>query len=301
MNYYFNETAILHETSPDRLKELLLKLKELYDETEKYNGRLWLKETFSCHDLRAFAASGNKQQFALPFQLFGKCGHLAVGQYTEDAIEAIDPDVSEKSVRELIYLCNRDENERMISLPEDTSAPAAEYRLKGAALSRVVNLKTAAEIADYNLMNPFPQDIKEVFERVEKMYPDIVFTKDAYKSSATRKGAYRTIGYDEILNIFKRIHEVLLPFYKKQVSGKSEADMFQQLKTDYNIDISPESQKTLDLYGKQRQVTIDGETYEFSNHIKFKKDACRIYFRFLEDKGKIYVGHSGKHLDTADG
>ncbi len=301
MDYYFNENAILHEPSPYCLKELLKEFKELYDETEKYGGKMWLKETFSCHDLKAFADSENGRQFALPFQLFGKCSRLTVGQYTEDAIKAIEPEVLDERVRELIYLCNRDENERIVSLTEDTSAPEKEYCLRGAALARVVNLRTAAEIGDYNLMNPFPQSIREVFERVEKMYPDIVFTKTAYKTAATRESAYRTIGYERLLNMFRRMNETLLPFYRGKVSGKSETDIFQELRTVYNIDISPESQKTLDLYGKQRQLKIDGVKHEFSNHIKFKKDACRISFRFLEDKNKIYIGHSGKHLDTADG
>lgn len=301
MDYYFNENALLQESSAYCLKGMLKEFKELYDETEKYGGKMWLKETFSCHDLKAFTDSENGKQFALPFQLFGKCSRLTVGQYTEDAIKAMKPEVSDPRVRELIYLCNRDENERMISLVGDTSAPEKEYFLLGATLARVINLRTAAEIHDYNLMNPFPQSIGEVFERVEKMYPDIVFTKTAVKTAATRESAYRTIGYGRLLDIFRRINEKMLPFYRGEVSGKSENDIFQELRGMYNIDISPESQKTLNLYGKQRRLTIDGVEYEFSNHIKFKKDACRIYFRFLEDKKKIYIGHSGKHLDTADG
>ncbi|MEY8396739.1 hypothetical protein AALB64_18335 [Lachnospiraceae bacterium 45-P1] len=301
MDYYFNESALLQESSPYCLQGMIKEFKELYDKTEKYSGKMWIKETFSCHDLKAFTDFENGMRFALPFQLFGKCGRLTVGQYTENAIEAVKPEVSDPRVRELIYLCNRDENERMISLAEDMSAPEKEYVLQGAALTRVVNLKNAAEIDDYNLMNPFPQSIGEVFERIEKMYPDIVFTKTAYKTAATRESAYRTIGYERLLNIFRRMNETMLPFYYGKVSGKSENDIFQELRGTYNIDISPESRKTMKLYGKQRCLTIDGTEYEFTNHIKFKKDACRIYFRFLEDKKKIYIGHSGKHLDTADG
>lgn len=30
-------------------------------------------------------------------------------------------------------------------------------------------------------------------------------------------------------------------------------------------------------------------------------DACRIHFKYIESKDKIYIGHSGKHLDTAEG
>lgn len=301
MDYYFNESALWQESSPYCLQGMLKEFKELYDEIEKYGGKMWIKETFSCHELKAFTNSENRKQFALPFQLFGKCRRLTVGQYTENAIKEMEPEVSEPRARELIYLCNRDENERMVSLAGDLSAPEKEYFLRGALLARVVNLRTAAEINNYNLLNPFPQSIEEVFARVEKMYPDIVFTKTAYKTAATRESAYRTIGYERLLNIFRKINEKALPFYHGKTSGKSESDIFQELRETCNIDISPESQKTLNLYGKQRRLTIDGVEYEFSNHIKFKKDACRIYFRFLEDKKKIYIGHSGKHLDTADG
>lgn len=115
-----------------------------------------------------------------------------------------------------------------------------------------------------------------------------------------RMSAYRKIGYDALLNVFKIMNEWLLPFYRNQTQGKSEAEIFRDLLGTYNLDISAETKKTMDIYGKQREVFVDGIIYEMRNHIKFNRDACRIHFKYIEQKDKIYIGHSGKPLDTAD-
>lgn len=211
----------------------------------------------------------------------------------------ITPEVLNETVRETIILCCRDQNERMLSLSSDTDASEDVYYLKEAAIDNVINLKTSEEISQYILHNPPPRKMKEIFNRIEEMYPDFVFTSKAYKTAASRESAYRTIGYNQILNTFHVLHKVLLPFYREKSSGKSELDLFQELLATYNIDISPESTATLNLYEKQRQITIDGKKHTFSNHIKFNKDACRIHFKYLKDQDKIFIGHSGKHLDTA--
>lgn len=300
-NYYFNENAFLQEQSPDVLAEKLYAFKTLYDATEQYRGRLCIKDTFQYNELRRGIRQNDCWKYAIPFQLFGKCNGIVTENCERHAVERINPDISSEVIRELIAVCNRDGNERMVSLPQDREAVADEYQLKHASVERVFNFTSAAKIADYSLNHPYPNNIKEVFQRVEENFPDIHFMEKSFKTAAKRESAYRKVGYEELLNVFKIMNERLLPFYRNETQGKSENDIFREIREAYNVDISTETKKTMDLYGQQREVLIDGTIYAMKNHIKFNKDACRIHFKYIESKDKIYIGHSGKHLDTAEG
>lgn len=244
------------------------------------------------------SATKNRQKYVLCLTLFGKCKKISAQHTDTWKIGAINPEVKSENVRELLELCNRDEIERMISLPEDTEAKTV-YQLEDATIKVVYNLHNEIEIHEYRLLHPYPTSIKEVFEKITEMYPEFVFTKHAYKTAASRESAYRKTGYDTILHTFKHLHELLTPFYLTTTIGKTEIQIFDELKQLYGIDISPESKETMKHYGKQREVKIEGKIYRFVNHIKFNTDACRIHFLYID--GKIYIGHAGKHLDTVSG
>lgn len=121
-NYYFNENAFFQHQSPDSLPELLKAFKQLFDAAERNQGKLWIKDTFQYHDLRVLLRQDDYRKYALPFQLFGKCGSISMETSRDYAVERIEPDIGSEVVRELIYACNRDENERMVSLPQDHEA-----------------------------------------------------------------------------------------------------------------------------------------------------------------------------------
>lgn len=299
-DFYFNEYVFSQNQSSDGLADLLKEFKELFDAAEQYRGRLCIKDTFQYNELRRVLREEELWKYAVPFQLFGKCFKIPMENNISSMDIKINPDINCMAIRELIYACIRDENERMVSLPQDNEAVADEYWFERASIERVFNLKSAAGIAEYSLNYPYPRNMKEVFERVQENFPDIYFMGKAFKTASKRESAYRKIGYAKLLNIFKVMNDRLLPFYRNQTSGQSEADIFQEILNEYNIDMSTETGKTMDLYGKQREVLIDRTTYEMRNHIKFNKEACRIHFRYIEEKDKIYIGHSGKHLDTAD-
>lgn len=296
MNYYYNEDILLQECTQEQLSSYLTSFKELYDTLEKNSGTLWIKEKFSYAELISIAE--NRQKYVLCLTLFGKCRKISTSHADEWKISAIHPEVKNENIRELLELCNRDENERMVSLPEDKET-ADMYQLEEATVETVYNLHNEKEIHEYRLQHPYPTSIKEVFEKITEMYPEFVFTSYAYRTAAARESAYRKTGYDIILHTFQHLHELLTPFYVSAAAGKSEAQIFCELKEKYGIDISPESKETMKQYGKQRQVKVAGEIHQFTNHIKFNKDASRIYFKYIG--GKIYIGHAGKHLDTVSG
>jgi hypothetical protein len=63
-----------------------------------------------------------------------------------------------------------------------------------------------------------------------------------------------------------------------------------------SLDISPESESTMSLYGDQRLFKMhEGRSEYFSLHIKTGDFRFHIY----PENGKIFVGYIGKHLSTA--
>lgn len=296
MNYYYNEDIFLRECTEEQLGSYLVSFKSLYDAVEKNAGKLWIKENFSYTEL--ISATENQQKYVLCLTLFGRCGKILADDGNAWKIGTVSPETKNEKILELLELCNRDKNEQMVSLPEDVETESV-YQLKDAAIEAVYNLHDEKEIHEYRLHHPYPTSIKEVFEKIEEMYPEFVFTKHAYKTAAGRESAYRKTGYDTVLQTFQKMHELLTPFYLSAAAGKSEVQVFHELKEMYGIDISPESKLTMEQYGKQREVKIEGEIYQFTNHIKFNKDVCRIHFRYIGNK--IYIGHAGKHLDTVSG
>ena len=72
--------------------------------------------------------------------------------------------------------------------------------------------------------------MEQIFQRIQEMYPEFIFTENAYKTASDKKKAYKDIGYDTILKMFKHLHEVLTPFYRGEVTGISERQVFERLK-----------------------------------------------------------------------
>lgn len=81
------------------------------------------------------------------------------------------------------------------------------------------------------------------------------------------------------------------------ISGNysSEEALFSEFKKISDIEISRESNETMQQYGKQREAVIyDNVKVQMTLHLKIND--ARIYIYPLDDK--IYVGHCGKHLQT---
>ncbi|OIR25227.1 hypothetical protein [Bathymodiolus thermophilus thioautotrophic gill symbiont] len=94
--------------------------------------------------------------------------------------------------------------------------------------------------------------------------------------------------------IEKQIKKIDKTVFDCAISILRDVESKQKKITDFNH--SPESQSvtqnpSLKIY---RMFTIDGKKEFIGNHVKSLPNHYRIYF--LEKKGKIYIGHIGKHL-----
>ena len=67
----------------------------------------------------------------------------------------------------------------------------------------------------------------------------------------------------------------------------------------YSIEISGESQVTLNQYSQERTFRCpDGQERLFEQHIKLRVCNWRIHFYPKEEPGKIIIGYIGRHLPT---
>jgi hypothetical protein len=67
----------------------------------------------------------------------------------------------------------------------------------------------------------------------------------------------------------------------------------------YLIEVSRESQPTLNKYGKQRTFRcLDGKERLFDWHVKLRLCNWRIHFFPDVRPGKIIIGYVGRHLPT---
>lgn len=103
-------------------------------------------------------------------------------------------------------------------------------------------------------------------------------------------------GFNNLFDIFKAVEEIIYPFYAGN-SGIMIKEIFDVFRKKTGLECSDESNATMNKYGSEREVTINGEKVRMQYHIKIKNDV-RIYFKYIEKDHCIYIGHSGKHLNT---
>lgn len=247
--------------------------------------------------IAALSQNLDYKKYAAFFQCVGRLNYIEkVWEVNPVKVEHVIPGVSSEITRKILTCCLRDEQDKMLSLYGDDS-DSEEYQIIEPSTWYVKHFVVIEQVKEYHIYNPMPETMKELFEKVSANYKDIVFTKKVFETVTTREEAYKKYGFDKILRIFWGMNEFLLPFYKGELKGYSEAEIFKVFMARFKIEISPDTNKTMQMYGNQREVIIHNEKHKMCNHIKIPVQASRIYFKYID--GKIYIGHSGEHLRTA--
>lgn len=299
MEIYLNHNKLQTELSKikgvNAFPEICEQFHEILSDLKHENYKLSVLSSWKNNVFCSLSTEPRKYMgFLIDLQKTGNIEEIAV----TEILKSVDfiPSILERDVRTVLSCCVRDEKDLFVSLQDDVDATEEFYEVR--SLDRkLYSIKTRKDLERYIKYHPMPNNMQELFKKVQSKCPDIIFTKEAYATVTKRENAYKKYGYDKMLKIFYGVEETLLKFYALGRSGKSEKDVFEDFRKEYGVEISPDTDQTLKMYGRERQVKIGEQIYTMSNHIKIPIQQARIYFKYIN--GKIYIGHSGEHLRTA--
>ena len=216
------------------------------------------------------------------------CSDEEYGQIT------ITPIVTCEIAIGLFKVCIRDDQQYVITSTNDTIITNSSYNLRFASKNMsVTNLIGDGTIDNFLLHNPMCSTINDVFNKVEGRCPNIKFTQKAYMTASERDFSYRNYRFDLIIDMFMHVEKLLLPYFRGEIAC-SEKEIIKQFKEKTGIEFSQESNATMQKYGHEREMIIDGDKYTFTFHFKIGDN--RIYFIYMPVKDKIFIGHAGGHL-----
>ena len=128
---------------------------------------------------------------------------------------------------------------------------------------------------------------RDLWERRDEFFPHLVLCGEVEKQ-LTSLGIQSKF-FDQIIEKLKRLNE-----YAQNWQIDSYSD---QAARQYGLDVSGESEGTLEKYGRQRQFRLPNKKKQlFEKHIK--TGDLRFHFYPDEETHTIYVGYIGTHLST---
>ena len=292
MDFYLNENNLISDK--ENIISNLKEIKEFYDLLKLKNYKLYIKDNLDLN-YKELCNSSEKSSALLFLKNLEHIKTYGINWLEQHQIEPIIKDNC--YFIELMSLCHRYSNNLIVSSTREKEVIHSKYKINdGEIIKTIENVIGKNKLREYLIANPAPQSITEVFEKVEKEFPHIKFTDKAYKTAVSRENIYKQFGFLRLLNIFEVIETLIYPFLKQELEGFTEDSIKKEFKDKTNgIEFSQESDTTMNKYGKQRDVTINGTKIRMSYHIKPSDN--RIYFTYDKKDDCIYIGHSGKHLD----
>lgn len=299
MKFYFNENYLIKYKN-DKLRIIFKEIKEIYDCLNKRNYKLCIKDNLDI-DMNTIYKDRNLALVVAPFLKHIEQDNINTNiSYNFIDLNSISPKIEDDKyyIIELLSLCYRDSNELVVSLKNEDEFNHGEYSIsKESNELKIINIIGRDKLEEYCRYNPAPKNAKEVFEKAQNEFNHIKFTKKAFETVESRNDIIKQYGFNKLFNVFKALEELVYPFFKGDTRC-SHSYVIKLFKKTTSLDYSDESDLTMNKYGYQRKVTINGKEVQMRYHIKIKNDV-RIYFKYIKEDDCIYIGHSGKHLDTA--
>ena len=291
MNFYLNENQLISDLY--NIEENLKEIKKIYDFAKAKNCKIYIKDNLEYKNL------------ATSPQIVGPLGLLKhfsiIETYEYDMLESnqIEPSLDNYYFIELMSLCYKYSNSRIVSLANEREITGNQYTINSDENSLIVtNIIGKSKFEEYLQFNPMPQSINEVCDKVGVEFKHIKFTDKAYKTANSRSDIYKQFGFSKLLNIFKVLETLIYPFLKGELEGFTQSSIQEEFKRQTKgIEFSNESDKTMKKYEEQRTANFNGKKLVMSYHIKPSDN--RIYFIYNEEDDCIYIGHSGEHLIVA--
>lgn len=294
MKFYLNENYLIKDQ--DNIASNLKDIKEMYEFSKEKNSKLYIKDNL---DLDYEKLSKNRNAMIM-ISILKHLESINTNNLDGDILceKNIIPSTDNYYFVELMSLCYRDLNELILSLKNEDEFLSDKYQInKNSEIFEVNNIIGKNELEQYCLYNPAPESVSEVFEKAENEFKHIKFTEKAFTTVQSRADILKQFGLSNLLDIFRALEEIVYPFFCRN-SSLTQKQIQNEFKRKTKIEYSDESETTMQKYGYQREVLINGKKVKMRYHIKIKTDV-RIYFKYIEEEDCIYIGHSGQHLDVA--
>lgn len=292
MDFYFNENYLIK--SEEHRSINLKEIKEIYDLLEGNNSKIYIKEDFD------YSKVATKTEYIIALSILKKFKILSYENCDILDTNDIYPCIYNDRFIELISLCFNNKNDKIISNSYEDEVIHNEYEIDiNEEHKRIINLVGIDKVKKFLMLNPTPQNISEVFERISNQFSHIKFTDISYKTANSRWEIYTQFGLERLVEIFEVLEILVYPFLKGDNIGCTEKDIISEFKKQTNgVEFSRESNATMKNknYAKQRTITINGREIKMSYHIKVSDN--RIYFEYDKFNNCIYIGHCGGHLYT---
>ena len=215
MNFYLNENHLISDLA--KIVGNLKEIKEIYDFAKTKNCKIYIKDNLEYEKLATSPQIG----IAL-----GLLKHFSIIEtYGYDMLESnqIEPSLDNYYFIELMSLCYKYSNSRIVSLTNECEITDNQYTINSDESSLVVtNIIGKNKLEEYLQFNPMPQSINEVFEKAEVEFKHIKFTDKAYKTANSRSDIYKQVGFGKLLNIFKVLETLIYPFLKGKLDGYTQ-------------------------------------------------------------------------------
>lgn len=208
---------------------------------------------------------------------------------------SIKPMFNSKFCEEVLIMCFEDHQENIISLEKENCLTSQDYTVANPSFSLdIKNFIGLPSLEQFFKNHLVLSNISDVFTEINKRTDRIKILPSAVKSSKQHNFHGR---FSDVLDTLLALETIDLALLKEGVNDKKRMELFH---SETSFKISGESEETLSRgrYEAQRTFFIQslGRKELFEWHIKIGP-FIRIHYYIDIEKGLVYIGHCGKHLD----
>jgi hypothetical protein len=192
----------------------------------------------------------------------------------------------------ILKICFNDSQKEILSFANEKILSEEKYILTSSISStEISNFKGIINLE--KLLIKF-KDVQVLFDYIQKQRENIIILDSAGKSA--KKHDFRSFLPDVYYGI-TGLEETELPLVLNNENESKRIELFYEK---YRLEISKETSVTLSIYAEDRTFEIPGRGEEiFEWHIKIGRHT-RIHYWIDRESEKVYIGHCGKHLPTAE-
>ena len=192
----------------------------------------------------------------------------------------------------ILKICFNDSQKKILSFVNEKILSEEKYILTSSISStEISNFKGIINLEKHLIEF---KDIQDVFEQLQRQKENIVILNNARKSA--KKHDFRSF-LPEVYCGITGLIEIELPLVLNNENESKRTELFYEK---YRLEISKETSVTLSSYAEDRTFEVPGRGEKvFEWHIKIGRHT-RIHYWIDRESEKVYIGHCGKHLPTAE-
>ena len=168
MDFYLNENNLISDL--DNILENLKEIKKIYDFAKAKNCKIYIKDNLEYENLAI------SPQIGMALGLLKHCSIIETDGYDMLESNQIEPSIDNYYFIELMSLCYKYGNNRIVSLTNECEITDGKYTISTEKdINIITNVIGKSKFEVYLQFNPTPQKINEVFEKAELEFEHIKF------------------------------------------------------------------------------------------------------------------------------